>query len=155
MQQLPDDHEPLVKVSHIMKALRQAMPGRHDDVIRGLPQAAKVVLCIAVTISQVWGPKAEISVATLKKFCVEASMHVIMDELGISQVMYLVETLSDAGLLIIGNNGFFNPSESDMKLKLGVQLDDVETALERSLLTEPFYRRLVDFVKNKCPAPPN
>mmetsp|Transcript_6131 Transcript_6131/g.12636 ORF Transcript_6131/g.12636 Transcript_6131/m.12636 type:complete len:1844 (-) Transcript_6131:84-5615(-) len=154
-QQLPDDHAPLVKVSHMMKAVRQAMPGRHEDVIRGLPQAAKVVLCIAVTISQAWGPKAEISVATLKKYCVEASMHAIMDELGISQVMNLVETLSDAGLLIIGNRGFFDPSESDMKLKLGVQLDDVETALERSLLTEPFFRRLADYVKKNCHAPTN
>ena len=149
-----DECMPLVKLPHMMRAIREGMPMRHGDVISGLPQAAKVILCIAVSLSQVWGPTAEISIATLKKYCVEATHHAIMDELGMGHIMNLVEMLIDAGLLVAGNSNQFNPFDFNSKLKIGVQLDDVEIALEKSLLNEgSFYRSLVDYVKRECPRP--
>ena len=39
-----DECMPLVKLPHMMRAIREAMPMRHTDVIAGLPQAAKVIL---------------------------------------------------------------------------------------------------------------
>ena len=36
-------------------------------------------------------------------------------------------------------------------LRIGVQLDDVEIALEESLLEVGFYNALVDYVKRECP----
>ena len=36
----------------------------------------------------------------------------------------------------------------EIPLMLGVQLDDVECALEKTLLAEPFYKSMVDYVKN-------
>ena len=124
-----DECMPLVKLPHMMRAIREAMPMRHTDVIAGLPQAAKVILCIAVSLSQVWGPTAEISVSTLKRYCVEATHHAIMDELGIGHVFNLVGMLMDSGLLVAGNRGQFDPHDVNSKLMIGVQLDDVEIAL--------------------------
>lgn len=147
-----DECMPLVKLPHMMRAIREGMPMRHADVISGLPQAAKVILCIAVSVSQVWGPTAEISVSTLKKFCVEASHHSLMDDLGIGHIMSLVEMLIDSGLLL-SHSGQFNPYDSNPKLRIGVQLDDVEIALEESLLKQGFYRALVDYVRRECPRP--
>ena len=146
-----DECMPLVKLPHMMRAIREAMPMRHTDVIAGLPQAAKVILCIAVSLSQVWGPTAEISVSTLKRYCVEATHHAIMDELGIGHVFNLVGMLMDSGLLVAGNRGQFDPHDVNSKLMIGVQLDDVEIALEQSLLGEGgFYKSLVDYVKREC-----
>lgn len=146
---------PLVKLPHMMRAIREGMPTSHIEIIVGLPQAAKVILCIAVSLSQVWGPTAEISISQLKKYCAEATHHIFMDELGVGQISNLVQMLVDSGLLITGNSGHFSPQDVNIKLKIGVQLDDVEIALEKSLLNEGgFYRRLVDYVKRECPHPP-
>ena len=125
----------------------------HADIISGLPQAAKVILCILVSLGKVWGPGAEISLSVLKKYCVEASHHTIMDELGIGHINWLVELLIDSGLLITGNNGYFNPHDFDSRLKIVVQFDDVEIALEQSLLEKGFYKSLVDYVRRECPSP--
>jgi len=150
-----DERMPLVKLPHMMRAIREAMPMRHADVISGLPQAAKVILCIAVSLGQAWGPTAEISISTLKKYCVEATRHAVMDELGPGHVITLVDMLIDSGLLVTDNNSHhFNANDANPKLKIGVQLDDVEIALEESLLKEGgFYRSLVDYVKRECPRP--
>lgn len=145
-------HMPLVKLPHMMRAIRETMPMRHTDMISGLPQAAKVILCIAVSLSQVWGPTAKISIYTLKKYCVEATHHALMDEVGPGHIASLVEMLVDSGLLVTDISHNFNPNDANSKLKIGVQLDDVEIALEESLLKEGgFYRSLVDYVKRECP----
>ena len=147
-----EHHMPLVKLPHMMRAIRETMPMRHTDMISGLPQAAKVILCIAVSLSQVWGPTAKISISTLKKYCVEATHHALMDEVGPGHIASLVEMLVDSGLLVIDISHNFNPNDANSKLKIGVQLDDVEIALEESLLKEGgFYRSLVDYVKRECP----
>ena len=89
-----------------------------SNVIRGLPHAAKVVLCVAVSLSQVWSPTSEISISVLKKYCVEATHHAIMDELSLGHVMSLVEMLLDARLLMPGNSGQFNPHDPNAKLQI-------------------------------------
>ena len=147
-----DECMPLVKLPHMMRAIREGMPMRHVDIISGLPQAAKVILCIAVTLSHVWGPTAEVSIADLKKFCSEASQHSVMDDLGLGHVMNLVEMLIDSGLLIACNAGHgHNPYST--KLRLGVQLDDVEIALEESLFKIGFYQGLAAYIKDEYPYP--
>ena len=146
-----DECMPLVKLPHMMRAIREGMPMRHVDIISGLPQAAKVILCIAVTLSHVWGPTAEVSIADLKKFCSEASQHSVMDDLGLGHVMNLVEMLIDSGLLIACTAGQFNPYST--KLRLGVQLDDVEIALEESLFKIGFYQGLAAYIKDEYPYP--
>ena len=147
-----DDFLPLVKLPHMMRAVREGMPMRHSDIIRGLPQAAKVILCIAVSLSQVWGPTAKISIPTLKYFCAEATRHSVVDDLSYGHVKNLVEMLADSGLLLIPNISSLDADDDNAKIRLGVQLEDVECALEESLLKEGgFYRGLVDYVRREYP----
>ncbi len=145
---------PLVKLSHVTRAIREGNSMRHADLIKDLPQSAKVVLCIAVSLSQVWGSTAEVSVATLKKYCITASQHSIIDELDIDHIMNFVEMLCDAGLLVMGNDRSFNASDTGSRLKIGVQYEEVETLLEESLLKEgSFYQSLIEYGKLEYPRP--
>ena len=121
---------PLVKLPHMLRSIRRVMPTRRVEVIRGLPRAAKVILCILVSLAQVWGLATEISISQLKNYCVGAS-----DELGgVRHIMSLIGMLVDSGLLITGNSGHFDPYDLNSKFKLGVQLDDVAVALEENVL---------------------
>ncbi|KAL7553128.1 hypothetical protein ACHAWF_016382 [Thalassiosira exigua] len=147
-----DPRLPLVKLPHMMRAIRQGMPVPHTEIIDGLPQAAKVVLCIALSLSQDRGPLAEISISTLKYYCIEATQQGTMMDVEVGSVLGLVEMLVDAGLLVSGST-HFNPHDMDAKLKLGVQLDDVEIALGKTLLEEGgFYWRLANYIKGECRA---
>ena len=148
-----DDQLPLVKLPHMRRAIRESMQVRHVDNINGLPKAAQVILCICVTMSQVLGPTAAISVPDLRTCCRKATHHAIMDELGPGDIKCLVETLADTGLLLhdIHCGSFhFNPYDIHAKLKVGIQLDDVEIALEETLLTEgSFYQGVANYVKTR------
>ena len=149
-KEVEDNSYPLVKLPHMMRAIREGLPTRHEEIIRGLPQAAKVILCIAVSLGKVWGPTAAVSIATLKRFAVEATQHAILDDASIGQIANLVEMLMDSGLLTTQDCFNFNANDPNSRLQIGVQLDDVEIALEQSLLVESsFYRSLVDYVKRE------
>jgi cell division control protein 6 len=155
-EEVQDDSYPLVKLPQMMRAIREGMPTRHEEIIRGLPQAAKVILCIAVSLGKVWGPTAAVSIATLKKYAVQATQHAMLDDASLGQITNLVEMLMDSGLLTTDHDGCFNFNANDpnSRLHIGVQLDDVEIALEKSLLEESsFYRSLVDYIKRECPRP--
>jgi len=155
-EDVQDDDYPLVKLPQMMRAIREGMPTRHEEIIRGLPQAAKVILCIAVSLGKVWGPTAAVSIATLKRYAVQATQHAMLDDASLGQITNLVEMLMDSGLLTTDHDGCFNFNANDptSRLHIGVQLDDVEIALEKSLLEESsFYRSLVDYIKRECPRP--
>jgi len=50
--------------------------------------------------------------------------------------------------LLTGNCGHFNYHDINTKLKIGVQLNDIEIALEERLLAKgSFYRSLVNYVQ--------
>ena len=154
-RELVDECMPLVKLTHVMRAIKSKMPTPCVDLIAGLPLAAKVILCIAVTLCQVWGPKAEISISELRKYCIEATHHSILDDGGSQQIMSLVDMLVDYGLLRTCNNRPLDRHDSNPKLRLVTQLDDVEIALETSLFNNRFYKNLADYVRREYPLPDN
>lgn len=153
-----EDNEcmPLVKLPHMMLAIRNTMRMRHVEVIHGLPHARQVVLCVAVSLSQVWGPMSEIKISTLNKYCSEAIQHKILDDYGIAFVADSAGTLVDSGIFLIGDDDDqFDKNDDNAKVRVGVQLDDVEIALKQSILDEKgFYHCLVDYVKRECPKQP-
>ena len=65
--------------------------------------------------------------------------------------------LSDSGVLDLGNGGGGMATAPSLnvgdartkKVTLKVQLDDVECALERALGETPFFRQILDNVRNK------
>lgn len=145
----PDDG-PSVKITHMMRAIRDGNVIKHAEVIQKLPQLAKVVLCIAVAYGHVMGPNADISPVYLKKLCAQATKYALFDDSDIASILGLIETICDSGLLRIKNNGVFETHDPNMKLTIDVQLDDLECALGESLLNGEngaFYSKLMDFVK--------
>ncbi|KAL3789673.1 hypothetical protein HJC23_003874 [Cyclotella cryptica] len=149
-KEVDDKNMPLVKITHMMWAIREGNAVKHADIIRRLPQLAKIVLCIAVAYGHAKGPKAEISMPQLKQFCVEATKYALFEDTDIASIMNLVEMICDAGLLRTANNSHFDPHDPDEKLKIDVQLDDVECALEESLVNGEhggFYSGLMNYVK--------
>jgi cell division control protein 6 len=144
--------KPPVKINHMMRAIRESNVIKHAHTIQKLPQLAKVVLCIAVAYGNVIGPKAEISMSHLKKICCHATKHSLFDDTDIGSISGLIGTLCDQDLLRVANNGHFDPHDLDTTLIIDVQLDDVECALEESLLNGEhghFYSKLMDYVRQK------
>lgn len=149
-----DTYMPLVTLSHVMCAIREGMPMKMYDEIRELPQMARVVLCVAVSLSEIWGP-AIMTISILKKYCHQAFLQRIMDEWGLENFPYLIQLLVDSSLLIADDDDQFSAYDMNAKLKSGVHLDDIEIAFGRSLLEEGgFYYDLVKYIKRECPHPP-
>ena len=129
---------------------------KHTDTIKSLPEAAKIVLCVAVVLSTVSPEWKIIKMKDLKKYCAEASRHGLMERLNIDHLFDNVQILSDSGLFLSGDGGdlryaAYQMDVHEIPLMLGVQLDDVECALERTLLNEPFYKGMVNYVKKHQP----
>ena len=144
-QELPDLERQVAELRAEMEALKKEEDG-----------AASNAPFDKVSQRRDWGPTAAVSIAALKKYAVQATQHAILDGASLGQISNLVEMLMDSGLLTTDHDGCFNFNARDLnsRLHLGVQLDDVEIALEKTLLEESsFYRSLVDYVKKECPRP--
>ena len=143
---------PIVKLPHMMRSIREGMGMKHSESITALPQTAKIVLCVAVALSTVSPAWKVIKMKDLKKYCTEASRHGLMERINIEHLFDTVQMLSDSGLLLSGDDVDLRYAACGMDiheipLMLGVQLDDVEIALEKTLLTEQFYKSMVEYVK--------
>ncbi len=137
--------EPLVKLSHVMKAFKEGSDSPIVQTISQLPLVARVVLCVAIALSEVGPSWKVISMNKLRCYCAEATKHGILEALTNDQTVDTISTLKDAGLIIIGNN---DGEPENWRLQLGVQLEDVEIALEKTLFQESFYRQLKSYVQN-------
>ena len=159
LESLSDQHlndivtgETLVKLPHMMRAIRESAGNAHTTIIEGLPQAAKIILCVAVALSQISPAWRVIQLGTLKRYCTEAFRHGLIEHLSIDHFYDLVQQLCDAGLLLTGGNNFvedlrLHGEPYNIRISLGVQIDDVEIALNSTLMSQEFYRGMVQHVK--------
>jgi len=143
---------PVVKLRHVMCALKESGRTPYAQIIANLPQTQKVVLCIAMTLSQVSSAWKTITFAQLRNYCSEASKQKILSELSMDSLIHTVGTLEDAGLLQYGEgDGSFGCRKVDniyeSTVSLGAQLEDVDCALGETLLQQDFYKRLCNFLK--------
>mmetsp|Transcript_13683 Transcript_13683/g.15002 ORF Transcript_13683/g.15002 Transcript_13683/m.15002 type:complete len:170 (+) Transcript_13683:3-512(+) len=151
---------PLVKLPHMMQAVK-ATNKRFTDVIHGLPQMAKVTLCVAVSLAQIGPEWKSMTLGTLKRYCTEASSKNLMDDdLNMETFSSIIQQLTDSGLLLMGGGGndaateISQTSHSDLyhtRIQLGVQLQDVESAIEKTLLDQEFYRGMTAYVQRVNP----
>jgi len=139
---------PLVKITHVMKVVREGNP-KLAETIQGQPRAAQVVLCVAVTLSHFMSAKTVITQGQLLEYCRASSRYGLLEGVCSSDFSDIVKNLSDAGLLLLGDDegNSFSFDANHVPIKIGVQLDDVECALETSLLAQPFYASVVQHVK--------
>jgi len=145
----PSNMEPLIKLRHMMKAVRGSVGKKQSDHINSLPEGAKQVLCVAVTLGHCLGSTSEIPVYRLKKYVAAATQNGMFENLSNEHFIEVLDLLIDSGLLLVGGDHRFVDESNERMLKLGVQLDDVECALETTLFQKDFYRRLKEHLEDE------
>jgi len=147
---------PVIKLRNVMKALKDLGRTPYAGIIANLPQSQKVVLCIAMTLSQVSPAWKMITMSQLRDYCAQATQQQVLDELSIDSLVSIITALEDAGLLKVGEGdtiGRQDDNPYNWCLSLGTQLEDVECALGETLLDEgefgEFYQRLCNYVRGK------
>jgi len=149
-----DDASSTVSIKHMMRAIKEKGGVKHSESIAGLPSAAKTVLCVAVTLGRCNTGNTLIQQSALHQWCVQASRHGVFEFLGEDHFSDLLSQLSDAGLLMIGDDNLGEEYaqqealDGQRLLCLNVQLDDVECALEKTLHQDQFYRAMVSRVQD-------
>ena len=145
----PSTMEPLITLKHMMKAVRETVGKKQTNYIESLPQAAKFVLCIAVTIGKIMGTDCVMSMAKLKRYCAAATRNGMLDSLSLEHFIEVIDLLIDSGLLLVGGDDRFVDQAGERLLRLGVQFDDVECALETTLLQQEFFQNMVKHMKEE------
>jgi hypothetical protein len=149
-------HEPIVTVKHMIAANRDTIP-KIVETIQYLPQMAQVVLCVAVAVNEAGSFGGTIKLGLVKKYCAEASWKFFDFHETVSDDSFktLVQQLFDADLMLSGTTDAspFNPSTCSMTrlqeqpVALGVSLQDLESAVEKTLFDQEFYRSLREEVR--------
>ena len=148
---------PIVSLKFMLKAVKETIP-KYAQTIEGLPYVGKVILCVAVTLKQVGEVADVLTLGTLKRYVQDAMADDMMfDDVSIDDFSMLVQQLFDAGLLLSGTAEPFDVSALNfdslhhMPIRVGVQLYDVESALEETLADQDRYRRIMERARSSKP----
>lgn len=143
--------KPIVTLPFILKACKDTSL---SDKIDGLPQMALNILCVAVTLNQVRNISDNMTIGTLKHYVFRSmgsGCPYDEDDVTDDTFLTLIHYLFDAGLLNGGTGEPFDVSSQQnlhaahlTPIRLGVQLYDVEAALEKTIGDQPFYRRIME-----------
>ena len=139
--------KPPITLKHMMMAVRETICKKHTETISHLPQAAKSVLCLAVTIGEVMGANNVISQGELKRYSAAATRNGVIESLSNEHFSEILDLLITQGLLLNFGESWNVDDAHTRQLRLGVQLDDVECALQETLLDQPFYKAMVEKLK--------
>jgi hypothetical protein len=143
--------KPVVTIRDAMFAIRLTNT-KYKDVINGLSMLDSVTLCTGVHLARKFDGK-EVTIKNLRDIVMECFG--IEYDLEVTDFKGVLERLVDSGLLIL-------PEDQKLKLKQGMlmqelsrcclrfdlQLEDVESALEETVMKESFYQKIVERVKS-------
>lgn len=142
--------KPAVTIKDAMLAIRETNV-KHKDIIEGLTTFEKVTLCAGVHLARKYDGE---------KFTMKLLRNLTMECYGADNDMELedfkgvMERLQDNGLLLLPDEdkkrlrqGMSLQDLMHLPMKFDLQLEDVESAIEETLMKEGFYQRLVDRVK--------
>lgn len=141
------DSAPVVKMASMMLANRESIK-QHADVVDGLPQMAKAVLCIAVTLVQSRSEETRFTLGMLRRYCLDC-LEWEEEGFGIESFRDFIQQLIDSGLLKIHGTASEEFLCADVNqlhnvpICLSLQLQDVESVLETDLEDREFYRGLI------------
>jgi hypothetical protein len=147
--------KPLVLLPHAMMAIRGAMT-KYAELIDGLSLLPKAALCVATTLARALddGSASMLTMGMLKKYTMEAGCEEIYN-FEMDDFKGVVETLVDSGLLKLAacdKKRFATESLNNLAnipVRLELQLEDVLSALDKTLLQKDFYINLVNRVKSQ------
>jgi Cdc6-like AAA superfamily ATPase len=146
--------KPVVKLPHAMMIIRQTNT-KYKDLIESLPNYEKYTLCVGVQLSRTLG-STPLTLAVLKKFSMQAfGLDKGLDScISLEDFKGIVERLVDTGLLRMADDEKRKLSSEPLgnllsfPIRFDLQLEDVESALEETLLKEDFYKRMVERTKS-------
>lgn len=143
--------KPFVTIRDAMTAIRETNVN-YRDIIEGLPTFDKVVLCTGVHLARKFDGRS-FTMHTLRNLTMEG--YGIDYDVEIDDFKGAMERLIDTGLLLLSedqkNKLRHGMGISDLMgtpMKFDLQLEDVESAIEDTLMNEGFYQRLVNRVKS-------
>jgi hypothetical protein len=147
--------KPVVLLPHAMMAIRGTMT-KYADLIDGLSSIPKAALCVATTLARALddGSASMLTMGMLKKYTTEAVGEDLY-EFDMDEFKSVVETLVDSGLLKLAacdKKRFATESLNNLAnipVRLELQLEDVLSALDKTLLQKDFYVNLVNRVKSQ------
>jgi Cdc6-like AAA superfamily ATPase len=146
--------QPVVTIRDAMAAAKATVK-TYVDRINGLPEMAKMVLCVAVTLC--CNSSSNFTMRDLRKYCLEVATHESLEKIDFDMFKQLVQHLVDQGLLLpnddetndIGNSAIY--AVLNKPVHFGDQLQDVEIAIADTLEGKPVYKKLIDSIKNLHP----
>jgi hypothetical protein len=143
-----DDGAPTVKLGNMMQTNRESIK-QYADIVDGLPEMAKSVLCVAVTLAQKQSEPSAFTLGSLRRHCLDCLQW--GDEgFSIEAFREFIELLLDAGLLIIKgaeSDAFMRADVGQLHsipFHLSLQLQDVQSVLETNLDERDFYRGIMN-----------
>ncbi|KAL3939909.1 MAG: hypothetical protein SGARI_001196 [Bacillariaceae sp.] len=141
---------PVVSMKDAMMAIRETNT-KYKDIVAGLTTLEKVTLCAGVNLARKFDgkgvPMKYLRDLILECFGVEYDVDIV-------EFKEVIERLQDSGVLILEEDGVRALQQGMLTqelmrcpIRFDMQLEDVESALEDTLLKERFYQKLVDRVK--------
>jgi hypothetical protein len=143
---------PVVKMPHAMMAIRESNI-RITDVIDALPAYQKYTLVVGVHLSQECRKTKPIQFGELKTRALAAFGFLpnLDSVITLEDFRDIMENLVDAGLLKVDGFDYLTPIGVLLtrKVHFDLQLEDVESALEQTVLQEPFYKGMLHRLNSK------
>lgn len=128
---------PLVKIGHIMQAVKSTVGSKYGDRIAALPEGAKIVLCVAVTLGKALGPNSRVTMPELRKYCIIGFRSGLFEHMSVDDFLTCLDMLLDNGLLLL--DGEHHLDRYSQSYGIGVQLEDVEVALGELISKKEIY----------------
>jgi Cdc6-like AAA superfamily ATPase len=143
---------PVVKMPHAMMAIRESNI-RITDVIDALPAYQKYLLVVGVHLSRECRKTKPIQFGELKKRALAAFGFLpnLDSVITLEDFRGIMEKLVDAGLLKVDGFDYSTPIGVLLtrEVHFDLQLEDVESALEQTVLQEPFYKGMLHRLNSK------
>ena len=142
--------KPIVMIRDAMLAIRETNQ-KSKDTIQSLTSFEKMTLCAGVHLARKLGGKT-VMLGKLRQLTMEAFG---MDaDVSLEEFKGVIERLQDSGLLQLNETERLaftgRPMSSILRypLQFDLQLEDVDSALEDTLMKEEFYQRMVERLKS-------
>jgi len=151
-----DITKPVVTIRHMMKAVKSTIV-QYVERIEALPDLAKTVLCVAVSIAKAV-PSSSYSMSYLRRYCSEVSRKQTNHPIDIDIFQVIVQRLFDQGLLVLDEGDVLDKLSSqgigiilDKPVRFALQLQEVESAVSEILEAKPVYGELMAYVRKNPP----
>jgi hypothetical protein len=149
--------KPIVTIGDAMKVIKGTVV-KYVDRIEALPEMAKLVLCVAVTVCCNVESSSNFTLSQLRGYCSQIAQREMNESMDFDTFKQLVQQLVDQGLLLPNNDDGDNNICSqgigpmlDSPVRFGAQLHDVQSAIAETVESKPVYKRLIEHIKEKPP----